>query len=123
MSGATLPARCFVYSCPLIFDELKEILKKSTTDDITVTSSRSVLHVQRFSTSCGIFLFKFFFFFFYLRLWTVEHFLVGYGRHQAEAVALGGLDVHGGGRSGGEPEPPPADGAAQGAAGQRRRRR
>lgn len=63
--------------------------------------------------------FFFMFLLFYLCLWTVEHFLVGHGRHQAEAVALGGLDVHGGGRSG-ESKPPPADGGAQGAAGQRR---
>lgn len=43
----------------------------------------------------------------YLCLGTVEHFLVGQRGDQAEAVTLGGLDVHDG-RSG-EPEPFPPD--------------
>ena len=51
----------------------------------------------------------------YLCLRTVEHFLVGHRGDQAEAVTLGGLDVHDG-RSG-ESQPFPPDTWGQGATG------
>jgi len=55
----------------------------------------------------------------HLRLGAAKHVLVGHRGDQAEAVALGGLDVHDGP---GEPEPSPPDARGQGATGRWRGR-